>query len=454
MDKDWKLQRYSRKDYSEVVDFPVEIVGRDGVVRRYSFEDSIRLYQRRITFAAIRYRDGELVRAEVHHCRSRVEQLRRSFFHRFGWGTPSEGPGGTVCFGEYAGEVTAFLRRQLHCPERPNVSVMALDGADGPRSTWFVQHGAGGPSMLLYFFHLDGPGAETLRERFFETLKLMERTVDPEADCEHLLGFHHTADCGMVLTARGGDLEAIEAIRGDATPDPVDPELQSPWDRVVQTLRAGRPEDAVAVCRELVTDQPYHRRAYLAGAALSLSVGDAWLAEDFALVGSRYFPDDGLMHHYLARARQSLGRVDEARVDAERACALAPDLAAARFHRVSTLLQSGQLSLAERVLSARAARGRELFAEVALDRLGQWVLWRRVMRFGAHASTALGLAATLFGGPVGLVPMGMGIAMATLGGRLFSRQLDLLVERYTDEDLAMALRRIHRSVPEANARMD
>ena len=67
MDKDWKLQRYGRKDYTDVVEFPVEIVGRDGVVRRYSFEDSVRLYQRRITFAPLRYRDTDLVDAEVGH---------------------------------------------------------------------------------------------------------------------------------------------------------------------------------------------------------------------------------------------------------------------------------------------------------------------------------------------------------------------------------------------------
>ena len=130
VDKNWKLQRYSRKDYAEVVDFPVEIVGRDGVVRRYSFADSIRLYQRRITFAAIRYHDEELVRAEVHHCRSRVEQLRRSYFHHFGWGRPDEGPDGVACFGEYAGEVAAFLRQQLQSTARPEITITALEGAD------------------------------------------------------------------------------------------------------------------------------------------------------------------------------------------------------------------------------------------------------------------------------------------------------------------------------------
>ena len=63
MDKGRKLRRYSRKEYSQVVDFPVEIVGRDGVVRRYTFEESVRLYQRRIASAGMRYDDGEVVKA-------------------------------------------------------------------------------------------------------------------------------------------------------------------------------------------------------------------------------------------------------------------------------------------------------------------------------------------------------------------------------------------------------
>ena len=65
-----RLRRYLRKDYSHVVEFPVEIVGRDGLVRRYSFDDSVRLYQRRIHSAVMRYDDGDLVDAEVRHCRT------------------------------------------------------------------------------------------------------------------------------------------------------------------------------------------------------------------------------------------------------------------------------------------------------------------------------------------------------------------------------------------------
>jgi hypothetical protein len=69
-----KIPREPNKDYDALVDFPVEIVGRDGSVRRYSFEESVRLYQRRIASASLRYEDGEVAEAEIQHCRRRIEQ--------------------------------------------------------------------------------------------------------------------------------------------------------------------------------------------------------------------------------------------------------------------------------------------------------------------------------------------------------------------------------------------
>ncbi len=89
VDKVRKLRRYQRKDYSQLVDFPVEIVGRDGVVRRYSFEASVRLYQRRIALAPMRYEDQEVVDAEVQHCRKRSSGTGTTSATA---GAPSRGP--------------------------------------------------------------------------------------------------------------------------------------------------------------------------------------------------------------------------------------------------------------------------------------------------------------------------------------------------------------------------
>ena len=37
MTKADKLKLYGQKDYTEVIEFPVELVGKDGVVRRYTY---------------------------------------------------------------------------------------------------------------------------------------------------------------------------------------------------------------------------------------------------------------------------------------------------------------------------------------------------------------------------------------------------------------------------------
>ena len=77
-----RLQAYDGKDYSEIIEFPVELVDRDGVVRRYSYEESLAVYHRRIQSAPWRYADDELIRAEIGHCTRRIEQIKRSYSAR------------------------------------------------------------------------------------------------------------------------------------------------------------------------------------------------------------------------------------------------------------------------------------------------------------------------------------------------------------------------------------
>ncbi len=360
IDKTWKLQRYDRKDYSELVEFPVEIVGRDGVVRRYTFEDSIRLYQRRITFAPIRYRDMDLVRAEVGHCRARIEQLRRSYFHRYGWGTPPGQPGAEQTFGQLAGELAAFLCRVLRCDGRPEIDFEPVEGGSDGRSIWFVTP-RGGTGMLLYVHHFEGAAADRVREVFFGQLKELERTSGrADGDVERLLAFHHTVDCGFILTGRGNELD-------DYAQAPDEPSMDlspTPFDEVLELIRRGEMERALARCRDLVADQPWHLNAYTTGAILALHLGDPWAAEELAAVGVRYFPDDATLHWYLGAARQVQGRTVEAEASLRRAIELQPERLACRAALVGLLLQQGRTGDALDTARARPA------PEPALH--GQW----------------------------------------------------------------------------------
>lgn len=70
------------------------------------------------------------------------------------------------------------------------------------------------------------------------------------------------------------------------------------------------------------------------------------------------------------------------------------------------------------------------------------------MGVGANTSLGLGVAATLLGGLMGLVPVALGFGMASLGTWVFRRQFEQLVARHLSEDVAQGLRRVQRAVPD------
>jgi tetratricopeptide (TPR) repeat protein len=444
MDKDYKLQRYSRKDYTDLVDFPVEIVGRDGVVRRYSFEDSIRLYQRRITFAPIRYRDTELVDAEVTHCRSRIDQLRRSYFHRFGWGTPEGEPEPLEVFGDLAGELAAFLCRVMHSEGRPDVVVRAVETPRSAISTWYVLPAGSETGMVLYVYRFEEGDEEVVRERFFALLKELER-VDPEdGDRERMLAFHHTVDCGLILTARAGEGDPLEEVSGEEVTADLTP---TPWEEALEVIRRGDFEEGMERCRDVVRSQPWHRGAYVAGAVLAAALRRYFDAEDFALLGSHYFPDDAVLHHYVGLSRYRLGRLEEAEQALRSSLELSPNLASARFVLANVLLDGGNTAAARALLAeGRGIQGDNRRSEGALQRMEQWLRWRGVMTGGAAVSFVLGLLALLTGGLVGLVPIAMSLVIAAAGILVFRRQLEQLRARQRYDELSRGLRQVHRRV--------
>lgn len=443
MEKSVKLQRYDRKDYTELVDFPVEIVGRDGVVRRYTFEDSIRLYQRRITYAPLRYRDGDLVRAEVNHCRSRIDQLRRSYFHRYGWGTPEGHTSAEETFGDLAGELAAFVCRVLNVEGRPEIRFDEISAESGGTSTWYLTPQDVKSGMLLYFHRFEGPAADEARDRFFASLKDHERTGRSAGDAERLLAFHHTVDCGFVLTGRGGDYASFVQPK-DEIPQPVDL-APTPWDEVLEIIRKGDYDSALRRCRDLVREQPWHRNAYVAGAMLAGYLGEHLQGEDLALVGSRYFPKDGAVLYYLGYCRLRLGRIPEAEEALREAVKVSPDLVSARALLATHLVQSGRHREALALLADREGIvPDDRRADGDLQNLEQAIKWRASGLYGGGVLIVAGLLAAWFYAPIGLVAVLFGMALAGLGWFAFHRQLDTVVARQRFEEISQGLRRLHR----------
>ncbi|MBX2801207.1 MAG: hypothetical protein KTR31_26245 [Myxococcales bacterium] len=445
MDKNWKLQRYDRKDYTELVDFPVEIVGRDGVVRRYTFEDSIRLYQRRITFAPIRYRDNDLIRAEVNHCRSRIDQLRRSYFHRYGWGTPEGQPGAEESFGDLAGELAAFLCRVLTVTGRPEIRFDRVEDAQQTAfSTWYVTPQDAKSGMLLYFYRFGGTSPDESREVFFASLKSLEGMGRNAGDAERLIAFHHTVDCGFVLTGRGADFSSfVQSAKGDARPVDIAP---TPWDEILEIVRRGDYEAALRRCRELVVSQPWHRNAYVAGAMLAAFLGEHLVGEDLALVGSRYFPEDGVLLHYLGLCRSRLGRDEDAESALRQAIELSPDLVSARALLAVHLVQRRRHREALDVLrSRRGVDPDDRRADADLQHLEHWIQWRAWMIYGGAAMVLVGLGTFPLQQVAGVAAALLGAFLAGLGWFAFHRQLDSMLARQRFEEISQGLRRLHRT---------
>jgi hypothetical protein len=354
MDKSRKLRRYHKKDYSLVVDFPVEIVGRDGVVRRYSFEDSIRLYQRRIASASMRYADADLAGAEVVHCRRRIEQLRRSYVARYGWsGVKGVGDDGAV-----AAEVAAFLRRCLdgRDTEPETVDLQLLD-AEGPARTFVVTVGGGElQSPHLFYVYEFAGDADQRREAFFAFLKMLQGVKGASDAVERLVAFHHTADCGLVLTRHGDDAEGPFAAREEEDDAHALADLgwldrdegdDDPLRDGMALLRQGQREAALQRFVEGYTASHWRRSAYIGAAIVADQIGQHDEAETAALMGTRYFPTDPVLLYHLGVARLRRGESEgalEALDAAERhgAVSMGPPLVRGLVHlRAGRTLRAG-----------------------------------------------------------------------------------------------------------------
>jgi hypothetical protein len=331
MDKANKIRRYLRKDYTQVVQFPVEIIGRDGIVRRYSFEESIRLYQRRIASADIRYQDRELIQAEKQHCLHRIDQIRRSFFSHYGW--PALQLVDTAATGPQAlsAEVAAFLRRCLAYLDRdPELFTFSHLETTEEHQVYFIQppveddHGdqLNGGHFLLYVFAFDEIGSCPKREAFFQLIKIMDSVYLGQVGAiESLVAFFHTHDCGLVLTGTGNVRQRApkaHEIQELEISWPGEVVQHDPVEHAMRMLSRGQFKQALECFIAGYTEHHYRRVAYLGAAVVADVLGEDTEAETATVMGCRYFPGDAaLVYHYavnLARRgdfTEALRRLEE-----------------------------------------------------------------------------------------------------------------------------------------------
>jgi hypothetical protein len=321
MSKASKIRRYRRKNYASEVEFPVEIIGRDGVVRRFSFEESVRLYQRRVASADLRYGDRELIAAEKQHCLSRIGQLRRSFFASHGWPelqVVDQDSGPTHLL---AAEVAAFLRRCLVTvsidPERFSISLLEVTSEHQvyfiqPPNDELLDDALVDGHFLLYVFRFDTQSGCPNRDAFFELIKVLDGvSFAARVSVESLISFFHTHDCGLVLTgfgslvqqARDVDLAQVEGLSWGGDEADLDLVMLG-----MQAISRGNFSRALAHFVEAYTQQNFRRVAYLGAAVMADMLGSDDEAVTATVMGSRYFPDDPALEYHGAVTKLRQGQ--------------------------------------------------------------------------------------------------------------------------------------------------
>ncbi len=398
MTSETKLRRYEDKDYSEVVEFPVELVDRDGVIRLYSYEDSLRVYLRRIASAPWRYADDTLIAAEVDHCNKRIDQLRRSYLLRcknIGAQLASHDRTTDQCV---VGEGLTVLNEHLADvesdsmdagdPAQLDLEITAVAERELP-AVYQVVHRPSARLYLLYIFPFDETAAEVTYEEqrgvfeaatamggarserlrlarrgemaFFlltERMSVVDRDPDPSSD-----------DRSPV-----DDLRPSSHSRADTSDEEKRPALAA-FTSGLAALRRREPELAIPQLKRTIELNPYHREAYLALSTLLDMMGEVEEGGLYASMAAAYYPDDGLIRFALGLNLLRRGERDEALAEFERAASLDAALYQPRYFAGLLLAMDGRFALAERKL-ARAAE----LTRRERDRVELALRWARARR--------------------------------------------------------------------------
>lgn len=424
MERASRLRRYLRKDYSQTVRFPVEIVGRDGNVRRYSFDDSVRLYQRRIHSAPVRYDDPELVDAEVRHCRQRIDQLRRSYLEHHGVGGLREGRLGGVFGGPLAADVVAFLHRALGGTDGPpELELVPLQG-DVADACW-VRSGKDGRTAVLYAWRTDERGQAP--EPFRDTVRRLAEA--PQGDSvERLFAWEEGPDLAMVLAGSGAWDGPAPAPLG-RSPTSLYHLEEDAGQAGVRALYDGRVGEALARLEGGLDADP--SRLGLAWWAATVALLDAQLerATFAARLGLLNHPGDARLVYVLALALRRSGASAEARALLA-ATPGRPTLLAV----LDTLLQIEAGAVHRAVRAFRALPRGDRPEDPRLEARAAEAIRHLVARHAAVAASgaallSAGLVATAGGAPeVGAIAMAAGpAAIVAAAMALRRRATDILV---------------------------
>ena len=466
-----EMRSYENKNYSEDIEFPVELVDRDGVVRCYSYEESLAVYHRRIQSAPWRLDEADVVQAEIGHCSRRIDQIKRSFKAQLGQpGAQRSHDNPRAVLGEGFDVLIAFYekvlqRRQLSLDGGLDMAVTLLQDEEGCR-LYHLSFGGQQGGHLLYVYPFEKPGDQDPRAPWREATHRFRRYSGSQV--ERLLLAAQGESSGYILTGsdevpRGlrarlknddraepagvgwSDLEPPESEEGlrpwwavDTPATEGDPRWGAEFAQGMAALGSDQLTQALSLFQKAVEQNPFQREAYLALLGVLDTLSNYDEADLYAEMALAHLPNDGLIRYRIAILHVRQWRHDEALAAFDQAVQLDTSLYQAAFfasHLMLARLQdldgaTQRLRLAavlsERdpqvVRCLRAAEGCRLGRRIVRSAAGITALAAAVVvMLGYLVSGCLILISTL------IVMLGAG-KLATLVARWSVRRASLLIE--------------------------
>jgi tetratricopeptide (TPR) repeat protein len=440
-----RLKAYDGKDYSEIIEFPVELVDRDGVVRRYSYEESLAVYHRRIQSAPWRYAEDDLIRAEIGHCTRRIDQIKRSYKARSNRGRPASSPNPRAALGEgyemLRRHYLALLdQRRLKLHDELSLTVTLLQ--DDPSCRVYHVGFGGHGGHLLYVYPFDRLGDGDPRAAFESAQGAyrfpvagagVERLLFAEAGHEAGFLLAGTEECPDGLRDQGITIEAgsgdplgfiadesqfwwLDGMAEDDEDDISDPDFEAG----VAALRDGRNDHAVDCFRLAVERNPFHREAYLALLAVLDGVERYEEAELYGAMAGRNLPEDGLIRYRQGINLVRRGDFDGALVAFDDASRLAPTLYQPPYFAAHVMVARGYGldGALGRLRAALAADEGEDHVRDSLRAVERCITLRRTVYLGAATLGALSVAGMVLGHLASVIGLGLSLGMAGVASPL------------------------------------
>ncbi len=194
--------------------------------------------------------------------------------------------------------------------------------------------------------------------------------------------------------------------------------------------------------------QPWHRRAYVAGAMLAIRLGKPIVAEDLALLGECYFSEDADLLHQAGVARLYSGKAVQAVEALQRSFQRSPEVAVFKAMLVIALYRVGRRAEVIKVLTrtnGESCDDKRIDVELADVRraVGQH-------RYVTAVAGALCVLAVLGLSDASALPIAFsaaGLAMLFLVRVGERRTVDTLAARLFHDGLTLGLRRLSRRGP-------